>query len=71
VLRSLEGPVGIILLLVIVAIFAGPKLPGAAKGLAESIKIFRKEVKSDEKSSTPKPDAPAKSDSQDENSTKN
>lgn len=69
--RSLEGPVGVILVLVIVAIFAGPKLPGAAKGLAESIKIFRKEVKSDDKSNAPKPDAPAKSDSQDENSTKN
>jgi sec-independent protein translocase protein TatA len=71
VFRSLEGPVGIILVLVIVAIFAGPKLPGAAKGLAESIKIFRKEVKSDDKSTTSKPDAPAKSDSQDENTNKN
>lgn len=69
--RSLEGPVGIILVLVIVAIFAGPKLPGAAKGLAESIKIFRKEVKSDDKSTTSKQDAPAKSDSQDENTNKN
>jgi sec-independent protein translocase protein TatA len=71
VLRSLEGPVGIILLLIIVAIFAGPKLPGAAKGLAESIKIFRKEVKNDEKSTSSKPDAQAKSDAQDENSNKN
>jgi sec-independent protein translocase protein TatA len=57
--------------LIIVAIFAGPNLPGAAKGLAESIKIFRKEVKSDDKSNAPKPDAPAKSDSQDENSNQN
>jgi sec-independent protein translocase protein TatA len=63
--------VGIILLLIIVAIFAGPKLPGAAKGLAESIKIFRKEVKNDEKSASSKPDAQAKSDAQDENSNKN
>jgi sec-independent protein translocase protein TatA len=57
--------------LIIVAIFAGPNLPGAAKGLAESIKIFRKEVKSDDKSNAPKPDAPAKGDSQDENSNQN
>jgi len=51
VLKSLEGPVGLILILIVVAIFAGPKLPGAAKGIAQSIKIFRKEVKSDEKKS--------------------
>ena len=47
--KSLEGPVGLILILIVVAIFAGPKLPGAAKGIAQSIKVFRKEVKSDEK----------------------
>jgi sec-independent protein translocase protein TatA len=48
VLRTLEGPVGLILILILVAIFAGPKLPGAAKGIAQSIKIFRKEVKGDD-----------------------
>lgn len=44
-----EGPVGIILILIVVAIFAGPKLPGAARGIAQSIKIFKKEVKDDKK----------------------
>ena len=47
--KSLEGPVGLILILIVVAIFAGPKLPGAAKGIAQSIKVFRKEVKNDDK----------------------
>ena len=46
-----EGPVGIILIAIIIAIFAGPKLPKAAKGIAESIKVFKKEIKTDEKPS--------------------
>ena len=44
-----EGPAGLILVAIIVAIFAGPRLPKAAKGIAESIKVFRKEVKSEDK----------------------
>lgn len=48
--RSLDGPVGLILIVIVVAIFAGPKLPKAAKGIAESIKVFRKEIGSDSKS---------------------
>ncbi|MEY4743520.1 MAG: hypothetical protein RIR34_859 [Actinomycetota bacterium] len=44
-----EGPVGIILIAIVIAIFAGPKLPKAAKGIAESIKVFKKEIKTDEK----------------------
>ena len=46
-----EGPVGIILIAIIIAIFAGPRLPKAAKGIAESIKVFKKEIKTDEKPS--------------------
>ena len=46
-----EGPVGIILIAIVIAIFAGPKLPKAAKGIAESIKVFKKEIKTDEKPS--------------------
>jgi sec-independent protein translocase protein TatA len=46
-----EGPVGIILIAIIIAIFAGPKLPKAAKGIAESIKVFKKEIKTDERPS--------------------
>ena len=58
--RSLEGPVGLILILIVVAIFAGPKLPGAAKGIAQSIKIFKKEVKSDDKKPEDKPEEAGK-----------
>lgn len=44
-----EGPVGIILILIILAVFFGPKLPNAAKGIAQSIKVFKKEIGSDDK----------------------
>lgn len=44
-----EGPVGLILILIILAVFFGPKLPGAAKGIAQSIKVFRKELTDDKK----------------------
>jgi sec-independent protein translocase protein TatA len=72
VFRSLEGPVGLILAVIVIAIFAGPKLPSAAKGIAQSIKIFKKEVKSDDK----KPeatgsDAAGKGSAQDSNSNSN
>lgn len=44
-----EGPVGLILILIILAVFFGPKLPGAAKGIAQSIKVFKKELGNDDK----------------------
>ena len=34
----------VILLVVILLLFGAPKLPGLAKSLAESLKIFRKEM---------------------------
>ena len=37
-----------IIILVIVLLFWGaPKLPGLAKGLAQSLRVFKKEIKSD------------------------
>lgn len=69
--RSLEGPVGLILILIVVAIFAGPKLPGAAKGIAQSIKIFKKEVKSDDKKPEDKPEEAGKGSTEDTSSNKN
>jgi sec-independent protein translocase protein TatA len=71
VFRSLEGPVGLILILIVVAIFAGPKLPGAAKGIAQSIKIFKKEVKSDDKKPEEKPEEAGKGSTEDTSSNKN
>lgn len=41
-----ENPFVIIAIVVLlVLIFAGPKLPGLAKSLGQSMRIFRKEVK--------------------------
>lgn len=67
-LRTFEGPVGLILILILVAIFAGPKLPGAAKGIAQSIKIFRKEVKGEDKAGETTKAGEAKSGNEDETS---
>ena len=67
-LRTFEGPVGLILILILVAIFAGPKLPGAAKGIAQSIKIFRKEVKGEDKAGEAAKAGEAKSGNEDETS---
>lgn len=36
------------IILLVVLIWGGPKLPGMAKNLAQSLKIFRKEMKNDD-----------------------
>ncbi|MEY4499486.1 MAG: hypothetical protein RL101_36 [Actinomycetota bacterium] len=40
-----------IIILIVVLIWGGPKLPGMAKNLAQSLKTFKKEIKDDEKTS--------------------
>lgn len=42
---QLSGWTGLILLLVILLLFAAPKLPQLAKSLGQSMTIFKKEVK--------------------------
>lgn len=42
-----SGPHFWIALIVIVLVFGASKLPGAAKALGQSLKIFRNEIKSD------------------------
>jgi len=42
---NLTGWHGLILLLVVLLLFAAPKLPGLARSLAQSITIFRGEVR--------------------------
>lgn len=42
---NLTGWHGLILLLVVLLLFAAPKLPGLARSLGQSITIFRSEVK--------------------------
>jgi sec-independent protein translocase protein TatA len=62
-LRQLfEGPLGITLILILIAVFAGPKLPGAAKGIAQSIRVFKKELNGDEKPADKKNDKPKSED---------
>ncbi len=41
---NLTGWHGVILILVVLLLFAAPKLPGVARSLAQSITIFRREV---------------------------
>lgn len=43
--RIFESPVGIILILIVVLLIGAPKLPGLAKSLGQSMRIFRKEIK--------------------------
>jgi sec-independent protein translocase protein TatA len=38
-----------IIILIVVLIWGGPKLPGMAKNLAQSLKTFKKEIKEDDK----------------------
>jgi len=56
-LKIFEGPVGLILIIILIAVFAGPKLPGAAKGIAQSIKVFKKELNSEKKPEDDKAEA--------------
>ena len=53
----LNGWEFVIILAIVLLIFGAAKLPGLAKSLAQSLKIFRSEMKSDSKSddSTDKP----------------
>lgn len=56
----------IIILVIVVLIWGAPKLPGMAKSLGQSLRIFRKEMKNmnDDKTSEKdaKSDAPAEGD---------
>ena len=48
-LRGLEGWHFIILALVLVVLFGAKKLPESARSLAKSLKIFKSELKNEEK----------------------
>ncbi len=53
-----ENPIVIIAIVVLlVLIFAGPKLPGLAKSLGQSMRIFRKEVKTMKTESAEEPES--------------
>ncbi|MFM5905038.1 MAG: twin-arginine translocase TatA/TatE family subunit [Micrococcales bacterium] len=44
-MKSIGGPELIIILVIVVLLFGATKLPGLAKGIGESIRVFRKEVR--------------------------
>lgn len=54
--NGLEGWHIIVLVLLVLLLWGGPKLPGLAKSLGESMRIFRKEMKTlgDERSADKK-----------------
>ena len=43
--RGLEGWHLIVLAVIVLLVWGGPKLPGMAKNLGESMRVFRKEMK--------------------------
>ena len=44
-----ENPLFLIVIVLLILVWGGSKLPNASKNLAQSLKIFRKEMKSDDK----------------------
>lgn len=55
-LQNLTGWHFLIILVVILLLFGAPKLPGLARSLGQSMKIFKSEIKSDKVDEDP--DAP-------------
>ncbi|TFC79100.1 twin-arginine translocase TatA/TatE family subunit [Cryobacterium sp. TMS1-20-1] len=58
-LQNLTGWHFLIILVVVLLLFGAPKLPGLARSLGQSMKIFKSEIKSD--SVDPDPNAPTQS----------
>lgn len=60
---NLGGWTGLILILVVILLFAAPKLPGLARSLGQSMTIFKKEVrtKDDDDAATTAADSTASS----------
>ena len=42
----------LIILVIVLLVWGAPKLPGLAKSIAQSMKVFRSEMKNDDKSKT-------------------
>ena len=55
----LNGWEWIIILVIVLLLWGGPKLPGLAKSLAQSMRVFKKELKSDDTKPSDKGDKPA------------
>lgn len=55
----LQGWEWIIILAIVLLLWGGPKLPGLAKSLAQSLRVFRKEIKTTEEAKAPEDAKPA------------
>lgn len=49
---NLSGPTLLVILFIVLLLFGAPKLPGLAKSLGQSMRILKKEVRSDADEST-------------------
>jgi len=56
---NLGGWTGLILLLVVILLFAAPKLPQLARSLGQSMTIFKKEIKNKDADAEPGTEASA------------
>ncbi len=54
---NLNGWHAVIILVIVLLIFGAPKLPGLAKSLGQSLKIFKSEIKSTETSEVEESDS--------------
>ncbi len=69
---GLTGWTGLIVVVLIILLFGAPKLPGLARSLGQSLKIFKSEMKPEDKASEEITDASDSTVSADESdSTKN
>jgi sec-independent protein translocase protein TatA len=58
----LNGFEWIIILVIVLLFWGAPKLPGLAKGLAQSLRVFKKEMKSTDETSSEESATKPKSD---------
>lgn len=56
-LSGFTGWHALVLLVIVVLLFGATKLPGLAKSVGQSMKIFKNEVKAEEKTTPPADDA--------------
>ena len=47
-LGNMGGPTLIVIVFIVLLLFGAPKLPGLAKSIGQSMKILKKEVRSDD-----------------------
>ena len=66
---GLTGWTGLIVVVLIILLFGAPKLPGLARSLGQSLKIFKSEMKPDQKASEEIADSSEQSTTADESDT--